>query len=373
MIRADHWRIGVWTLIAAVSFAGTAFGQSSNNNNTPSNQGQPVRSQAPGRMSGLGGVRSQPGVRSAAPRPIPMPTFGRPITNDQTVGPAITLPSTQPRIITSPGFDGRRDSRFFGEPRHVIVPVVGDGINISGSYKDGPFSLVFSTGGLGRVIVPRDGFITPIYFGGYSGLLPYGVGTYFGDGSYFSAGYCSSCQYSQVGPAPGGQESAVNPMQPQPSMSAPRTPLERASDMLSTGDAKGAVNAFQAYLKQNPNDADAMRLLGLSLLDAGRMVDGIAMFGMAYRSDSTLPTRPFSVDVFSGGAAKTRQYLNRVSAHANRDGSATSWLTLASFMQAEGRDKQARAMIERARKAGLEPQIVQEMTSALSGVDQTTR
>lgn len=375
-MHREHRRFGGWIVGAAlVSLSGVASAQTTANAN---HNGHAVRAQAPGRMSGLGGVKSQPGVHTSLPQPS-VPTFGRRPASSVPIGAAgpITItpmsqPLPPPRVIERRLGPTRHDGRILGDQREVVVPV-SDGVSISGSHKRGPFSVVFSTGGLGKVVIPRHGALTPIYFGGYSSVLPYGLGSYFGNGSYFSAGYYSS-PYSQVGPAPASPQPDMSTSSVvEPSMAVPRTPLERAGDLLVTGDTKSAIAAYQAYLKQNPNDADAIRLLGLSLIDGGRVSDGVAVVGMAYRSDTTLPARPFSVDLFYGGASKVRQHLNRISSYANREDSATGWLTLASFMQAEGRDKQARAMIERARKAGLEDQIVQEMNSALSGADRQTK
>ena len=108
-----------------------------------------------------------------------------------------------------------------------------------------------------------------------------------------------------------------------------------------------------------------MRGLGLSFIDAGQVSDGVAMVGLAYRSDSALPTNAIAADVF-GTANDLRSNLSKVSRYANRDNSASSWLTLAALMQAEGRNKQALTMLERAKAAGLAEDIAKEMAAALA-------
>ena len=108
-----------------------------------------------------------------------------------------------------------------------------------------------------------------------------------------------------------------------------------------------------------------MRGLGLSLIDAGQVADGVAVIGMAYRSDSTLALSPVADDAY-GKSTRFRSNLNRISAYANREKSASAWLALAALMQAEGRNERAAAMVQRAKEAGLEDQVAQEMTAALA-------
>ncbi len=316
-----------------------------------------MRASPPGRITSLGGVRSQPGVRSAAPRGsstppqfVPNPSsngFGRPLVSRPTLGPGPTI----------------------GEPHPQAPPppVIGNGFTFSGSYRDGPFTLVFSTGGLTRIPLPNDGFIVPVYTGGYAAVLPYGgLGCYFANSSGFSCGY-----RGVIGPAWMDQPNTV--YETPASMAAagsdtparPPTPLERAANLLRVGDSKAAVAAYQAYLKAQPMDAVAMRALGLSLIDSGQVGDGVAVIGMAYRQDSTLAAAPVPCDVF-GRASRLRSNLERVSGYANREKSASSWLALAVIMQAEGRNPRALAMVNRAQAAGLEEQVVQELTAALT-------
>lgn len=299
----------------------------------------PVRQQAPSRMSGLGGVRSQPGVRSAAPNRIPISTYKPTPPSSPSNGTGTIDPS--PASGNTPNQD-RHDG------------VIGDGISISGSYSDGPFRIAFHTGGL-RGLRARDRILLPTYTGGCG--LPYNL-YYVND----------TAMISNYGPtrSPQTAEPVATSTQNTP-LAAPLTLDERAAQRLKSGDAAGAVTSYQAILKQRPSDGDAMRLLGASLIDSGRVSEGVSVITLAYKTDSTLPERPLDAEIFQGGASKLRQHLNRVSALANKEKSGSTWFVLATLMQAEGRNKQAAVIVERARAAGLDPQLADELAGALSG------
>src|SRR6185436_20217126 len=103
MIRDDHRRLGRFLAIAAGFAVASIAAAQSTNNDPNSAPGQPVRSAAPPRMSGLGGVRSQPGVRSVAPAPIPINTFGRPLTPTPTTTPTPPPPTVAPAPVVTTG------------------------------------------------------------------------------------------------------------------------------------------------------------------------------------------------------------------------------------------------------------------------------
>lgn len=361
-------RRGLGLVIGATALVSVpVLAQNQNDNNRTQMRGTP-----PGRITSLGGVRSQPGVKSAASR-----SFSAPI-----VVPTVTTNGGFSRpLLTRPRFDqGRNDQVGHGQggsgqqqwnshqwrPNHWNPDHWnGNGFTFHGSYSEGPFKLVFSTGGLTKIPLPHNGFIIPCYSGGWAACLPYGgLGCYFANSSLFSWGYGGI-----VGPAwydygPGTYEASV----PAAGAETPQrelTPLERAALLLQTGESNQAVTAYQAYLKSNPRDSAATRALGLSLIDLGQVTEGVALIGMAYRSDATLALSPLSDDVY-GRASRFRSNLGRISNYANREKSASAWLTLAVLMQAEGRDDRAATMITRAQEAGLEDQVVQEMRNALA-------
>lgn len=346
-----------------------------------------MRGTPPGRISNLGGVRSQPGVRSQSPRSfatpidsgVSRPTLSRPTLSKPTLQPGPGMGGGSPTPLNPPhnshsgGHHGHRQDnpgrRVESEPDHGrrFGHYVGDGFNFSGSLKDGPWTLVFSTGGLGRHW-PKDGCFFPVYTGGCAAVLPCAglVGCY-ANSNYFNWGYGGL-----VGPAwleQSGSVYAANPTNAMPPAadepSRPLTALEHAEQMLKAGESKAAVAAYQAYLKTQPLDSAATRALGLSLIENGQVGDGVSVIGMAYRSDSTLAATPVDDEVF-GSSSRLRTNVGRVSRYANREKSASAWLALAVLMQAEGRVDRARAMIARAKDAGLEVNVVDEMNAAFS-------
>jgi len=291
--------------------------------------------------------------------------FGDRGSNNRGFGNPISSHQGQQRNPSGP------QGNHVGGAGSFHAPVVGDGLTIAGSYHDGPWSLVFRVGGVAGYNYNhhnKDCFVLPVYSGA-CGAYPYwpvgsyydGYGVAFGYGSYYS-------DYGYERPVIG--EPAPPPAPPE--AAAPMTAQEHAASLLRYGDARAAISAYQAILKQQPRDAESMRALGLALIDNGQTGDGIAVMGMAYRDDSTLAAYPVPREMF-GKHSRLRGNLNRVSTYANREKSASAWLTLAALMQAEGRYGQALAMVDRAKAAGLEEQIVQEMTAALAPLDSQVR
>jgi hypothetical protein len=249
-----------------------------------------------------------------------------------------------------------------------VVPVVGSGLTVAGAYSDDHFKIAFRTGGL-ATIPPNDPSIICPPGSGIGGIKPGCIEPYYCYPPYFPYGnwypYVDDGYYSEPVQVIGVPETPA--AAPAPAPPPPMTDLERAASFLRYGDAQAAAAAYSIYLKSHPNDSEAMRGLGLSLIDAGQVGDGVAVIGMAYRSDSTLAATPVSPSVYTK-TDRFRSNLSRVSAYANREKSASGWLTLTMMMQAEGRYKQAREMLERAKKAGLEAGVAQEMTAALAGL-----
>jgi hypothetical protein len=330
-----------------------------------------VKSAAPGRMSGLGGVRSQPGVKSEAPRSFstPLRVNNRPASGpglkNPGNGPSMTRPAlSNPTLSNRPGQGQSTGGGSFELPHGFHR--VPDGLNISGSFSDGPFTLVFHTGGLSgnhHHHHHKDCAIFPVFHGGCS-LFPYWpIGSFY-DG--FGVAYGYNRGYDYVRPI-------IGEPAPPPAPAAepePLSPEQHAAAMLKFGDSKAAIVAYQSIVKSYPNDSESLRALGLSLIDNGQVGDGVAIIGMAYRADATLAANPIPRDVY-GKATNLRNNLTRVSSYANREKSASAWLTLAVLMQAEGRTQPALTMVERAQAAGLEQQIAQELISALPAPSRT--
>jgi hypothetical protein len=172
-----------------------------------------------------------------------------------------------------------------------------------------------------------------------------------------------------------GTSLTVGPPAPQPTTLVPPATVAQPEPKPLTGRELGdaylhwdeperAVATYQAHLAANPNDVQALRMLGLALIDAGRMQEGIATLALAYERDTQLANSPILPDIF-GPTDDLRRNLNRVSMYANRVNTASAWLALAVLMQAEGRNRPAAAMIDRALQAGLHPEVAAAMRNAV--------
>jgi hypothetical protein len=345
-----------------------------------------VRAAAPAPMSGLGGVRAQ------APRPlsgINPPRMSLPGPISGIGGVRASFPQTRPLgpAPTSPGFAPMRVGPFPGIDNTQQVPtplsrpmlpqggdvnafvsggtfasgsgfVSGGGLTVNGAINTDHFRGAIHIGGpffgnrFCRPFVPFCSF--PIFVGGswWFNNYPFYNGSYY---PYVEGSYMQPDQGLVNQPAPAPTQQAAPPMNDH----------ELGDAYLRAGDAKGAVRSYRAFLKTYPGDAAAMRSLGLALIEMGQTKEGVAMIGLAYRQHPNLADTPISIDTFRGGAEDIRDNLRRASVYANRTGAASAWLTVAMFMQAEGRTETARTMIDRASTAGLDAAVVGSMRSAL--------
>lgn len=160
--------------------------------------------------------------------------------------------------------------------------------------------------------------------------------------------------FVQAAPAP-----AAEPAEPEP-----MTNLQLADALLHWDEPERAIGYYQAHLAENPTDAGALRSMGMALIDAGRIPEGVATVMLAHERNPLLARTPVLQDIFGRGE-DMRRNLNRVSVHANRVNSASAWLTLAVMMQAEGRTRPAINMVDRAEQVGLGSEIAGALRSAL--------
>ncbi len=161
---------------------------------------------------------------------------------------------------------------------------------------------------------------------------------------------------------------AMNPPAPPAPVTqavTPSTNRELADTYLHAGDVRAAIKSYQAHLKQYPGDEDAMRALGLALMENSQVTEGVAMISMAYSAEPLLADHPIPHEVFHDGAAGLARNISRASVYANRVKSASGWLAVAVLMQAQGRDELAKTMVERARGAGLQVSVADRLSSAL--------
>ena len=90
------------------------------------------------------------------------------------------------------------------------------------------------------------------------------------------------------------------------------------------------------------------------------------MMAMAYRTDPPLADEAIDAQLFES-EKDLRGQVRRCVIHANRTGLASAWLTVAVLMQAEDRDERALKMLQRARDAGLDTVIADNLVRALGG------
>ena len=156
---------------------------------------------------------------------------------------------------------------------------------------------------------------------------------------------------------------AMNPAPAAPAVREP-TPLERADALLMYGEPKAAAEAYRKYLEDAPGDAAPMRSLAVALLQQRRFDEAVAVMAMAYEREPRL-ARTAIDPLFFEDSANLRKSVNAMVTYANRVNSASSWMTVATLMQAEERDDVALRMIERAKDLGLSATVVDQFTDVL--------
>jgi hypothetical protein len=311
-----------------------------------------VQKGIPARTIGIQGQRARlpvPGNSGRTPiqRQTTLPGLS---TNTSSVGGGA---GGQPGIVVRPG----------GYVHH------GSGVRLDGSYDDGGLSLRFHLGNGARLL--RDG--TLYYPAGRYSTGVYTEGTYLHTGRYGSGyhynpyWYYDSGRYWSTQPIDGVMTRQLDPtllMRPQPQQvmqpaEPPRelTPLELARVYFAADEAEKAIEAFRDHLAEDPEDVDAMRSLGLAMLDAGRLSDGTAMVALAYRTDALLARSPVDLDELGLGARRHDRLLSRALTYAKRTDASSAHLAGVVLLQAEGKTAGAIRVLERAERAGLEEDI----------------
>lgn len=319
-------------------------------------------------------VAAGAGIAQAQVR-VSFPMTGMPSYRTASPGPACVRgvvgggACAAPVSVTRPVLGGTVVSRGPArcDPR---VLTTGSGLTVNGRYNGDNLDVAFHLGSP-TVGVVKDCrpvcdpcVVQPPY--GYPYGWGYGWGWGWDDRTYVDNSYL---RYSVIdgalvqpaympAPAPSPAPAATPP---------PATTLELATEELRSGEADEAVNLFQLHLRSNPDDAGAMRSLAVALLLSNEPVQAAAMMRMAYRTDPGLAESPMSLVELFDSDRDVKNALRRAVTYANKDDSASGWLTVATIMQAEGRNPTALKMIAKARKAGLEDAVAEAMTDALDG------
>ncbi len=197
----------------------------------------------------------------------------------------------------------------------------------------------------------------PPFYYGYDYEYPYSDYPYGIDNRLRSGQQPSS----QMTPPPATTQT---PSAPPAAPAAPPSDLEKARAAFAAGKAQEASRLYQNFLDENADDFAATAELAAVLIADGRLDDGAATMLLAYRSDPGLASRPLSDRVLLRKRA-WRELVIRAVRHAHKRGSASSWLTVAVLMQAEGRPRVALRMLERAEQAGLDRSIAAPLAAVL--------
>lgn len=145
---------------------------------------------------------------------------------------------------------------------------------------------------------------------------------------------------------------------------APPTVTDVALAAMARGDWDDAIARWRERLAEAPDDASAVRALGLSMALKGDMQTGTAMVAHAYQMSPQLVHE--RLDVWAlGGESEMRRSLRRFVIYANSKRTESAWLTVAALMQAEGRDDHAARMVHKAREAGLDEELARSFAGAL--------
>lgn len=274
------------------------------------------------------------------------------------------------RQLTLPGLSptpqGTGGQPVVGQPGVYPIRVrSGDGVQVNGSYDDGNLALRFHLGSGatllpdGTVCYPRGVYTTGYYLqsGGYGSGYRYNPYWYYDSGRYWSSRPVDGVLARQIDPTLVMAPQPQTPAQPSEPVRE-LTALELAHAYFAADEAERAIQAFRDHLIDDPEDVDAMRGLGLAMLDAGRLSDGTAMVALAYRTDALLARSPVDLDELGLGARRHDRLLSRVLAYAKRSDASSAHLAGVVLLQAEGKYAGATRVLDRAERAGLDEGIV---------------
>ncbi len=315
------------------------------------------------------GVRLDPrgGVRLGSPpaftRPTPEPAH-RPVQVD--CGPFFIQQHLAPHQLPyAPDIhDGLLiDGHLPGEDVHFQFGDVS-GFHAEGLVDGDDFRLRLHVGSGLHHLVPTHRAICYPYYPRYVGALypiyDYPIGPRYAN---FYPGYPISYRTSYVDPRLNATPSAS------PSSQAPdedATPAEWGRWRLMQGDLDEAIAELRRAIDDEPGDTASKRLLAIALMLDGRLADGVALLRSVYQEDPALAREPVDPAMFGPRARRTLDRLVRQMAiYANARESASAWLAEAVLMQAQGRDRHALRMLDKARAHGLDEDLVRVLERAM--------
>lgn len=146
----------------------------------------------------------------------------------------------------------------------------------------------------------------------------------------------------------------------------PATTVELARLAMRQGRWEDAVGLFREHLDTDWEDTVSLRLFGVSLLAAGRAAEAMGPVRLAHQVTPALGESGID-PAMVGGDGELRRLVLRAVRQANELDSASAWLLATVLVQGEGRADVARKFLERAKDAGLEPEVRSWLETGLGG------
>lgn len=348
-----------------IAFAGQAIAQQSQfpGENQPNNwdkAGNPSRSPliapAPARVAPVSQPTPQPATQPTAPatgtRPAPQPVIAPnvappsqfPGANQPNQWDTKGNPAANPLITPNPPSPAQQP---------IVAPTVPPVVNPPthwnpsqpvpsgwGYYPWGGYTILWN--GQNRIVY-WNGYQVPAFI-----PRPFGGVVYLYDPNLIPGANRPSAESQKPPPAP------------EP------TPFEKGLLAFRAGRSADAAKIWKDVVQKDHEDITTMRLLAIALFEAREIDNAAAMMRQAYRADPTLATRELDADLLNLTSSRRGVLVNRASEYANRIGSASGWLSVTVFMQADGRYELARKMLKRSADEGLEPDIRNALDAALA-------
>lgn len=303
-------------------------------------------------------VPRAPAPRQAAPRTTRGGLIGVPAKLPNVLGRNRTLPID--RRITLPGLPEGQPGPLPVFPVGGVVVggsdciVVDDGVFLKGRFTEDDLKFRFHLGG--PSIIDCDQHDHHHHFPTWR--YPFSYGSWYRTGPIDGL-YTQPIDYSLI--TPPATQTPAPPAQPARELTA----LEKAQVLMSIEELDAAIEAYREHLDQDPEDVEAMRALGVAMLEDGRLEDGVAMVALAYRTDPMLARSPLDLHALGLDDRRFDNLLARVLGFARRTDSGSAHLVGAVLLQADGKISGAARVLARSEDAGLEAAIADAMDREL--------
>lgn len=147
------------------------------------------------------------------------------------------------------------------------------------------------------------------------------------------------------------------------------TEIDYAMDAMQSGKTSIAIDRFLEHLKTNTDDFVAMRLIGMMYLEEKQPSEAASRIAFAYKRMPELARRPIDAAELRLDSPRLREMVVKASKYANKMKTGSGWLMVTVLMQAEGRTEFALTNLAKAEAAGLDPETVYNLRSALAPME----